>query len=695
MAQVDGRAAPTARALDLLHAAVDSLPGGVVRDGQLQMATAVSEAFTDREHLLVQAGTGTGKSLAYLVPAIVTGERVVVVTATRALQEQLARKDLPFLAAALAPQGVTFTAVQLKGRSNYLCRARQAELLADRAATLTGIRADDDVLSAVTEWLDDTDTGDRAEIPVTVPDPLWDVLSMDSRECPGRVRCKHGDTCFAEAARDRAHSAQIVVVNAALYAQHLASAGNVLPPHSYVVIDEGHTLEEICSDAFGVDLGPGRFTRVAAQVRSFLTSESGDDPAGRLVERSMRLGMLLNECRNESRLDLDATGVRGALSGINEEVAALRETIAKVDVADSDDTQRKQRVVRLLDSTREDITYVLGAKADRDAVWVERREPPVLRVARIDVGVQLLEQLFAKRTAVLTSATLALGDDFSHLAWRLGLRDELAAAFLDHDLDDEPPGPGSEREPDDGGAITADAATFERPPAHPTHYRSLDVGSPFDYRKQAILYVAAHLPEPRTPKYEAAWLAEAVELVRAAGGRTLGLCTSLAAARALREALSAALPDVHVLAPDDLPRARLMEEFAADETSCLVGSLGLWQGIDVAGPAVTLVLIDKLPFQRPDDPLALARRDQAAAKGHDPFVTYDLPRAARQLAQGVGRLVRRDDDRGMVAVLDPRLVTKRYGASLSASLPPMYRMTDPVRARAALARLAARDATET
>src|SRR5882724_5455011 len=233
MTKVDGSAASTARALDLLGSAVGSLPGGVVRDGQLAMTTAVAEAFGDREHLLVQAGTGTGKSLAYLLPAIVTGERVVIVTATRALQEQLARKDLPFLAAALATRGVEFTAVQLKGRSNYLCRARQAELIADRAATLTGIRAEDDVLAAVTEWLDETDTGDRAEIPVTVPDQLWDVLSMDSRECPGRVRCKHGDTCFAEIARDRAGTAQIVVVNAALYAQHLAAAGNVLPPHSY------------------------------------------------------------------------------------------------------------------------------------------------------------------------------------------------------------------------------------------------------------------------------------------------------------------------------------------------------------------------------------------------------------------------------------------------------------------------------
>ena len=652
----------------VLGAAVRSLDGGVAREGQQQMADAVAGAFTRREHLLVQAGTGTGKSLAYLVPAVLTGERVVIVTATRALQEQLVRKDIPFLATAAAALGITFTSAQLKGRSNYLCRARQAELVADRAATLAGIdtRRDlgDDVLDAVTDWLDGTETGDRAEIPVAVPDSLWEILSVDARECPGRTRCAHGASCFAEAARDRAAGAQIVVVNSALYAQHLAAAGNVLPPHSYVVIDEGHTLEEVCSDAFGVELGPGRLGRVAAHVRSFVASTDGTDPAGRLVERSLRLGMLLKECRNEAPVDLDATGLRSTLHGIAEALGQLRDTVGRLDTGEHDASQRKLRVLRLLDSTRDDIAYALVADAERDAMWVERREPPVLKVARIDVGEQLLDQLFARRTVVMTSATLALGDDFSHLAWRIGLRDDADRAAVE-------------------------AREGETAPAHPTRYHTLDVGSPFDYRKQAILYCAAHLPEPRSPKYDDAWLPEAVELVRAAGGRTLGLCTSLAAAQRLREALRAALPGIEVLARDDRPRAALMDAFAADETSCLIGSLGLWQGIDVAGPSVTLVLIDKLPFQRPDDPLARARRDQAQTRGHDPFVTYDLPRAARLLAQGAGRLVRRAEDRGVVAVLDPRLVTKRYGAQLAASLPPMYRMTDPARVKAALERLAA------
>jgi ATP-dependent DNA helicase DinG len=231
-----------------------------------------------------------------------------------------------------------------------------------------------------------------------------------------------------------------------------------------------------------------------------------------------------------------------------------------------------------------------------------------------------------------------------------------------------------------------------RPP-DPTRFHGLDVGSPFDYRGQAILYCAAHLPDPRSPKFADAWIAEAVDLVRAAGGRTLGLCTSLAAARALREALAAGLEGVRVLAPDDLPRAKLMEEFARDETSCLVGSLGLWQGIDVPGPSVSLVIIDKIPFQRPDDPLALARRDRAASLGHDPFATYDLPRAALLLAQGAGRLVRTSTDRGVVAVLDPRIVNKRYGRTLVDSMPPMFRMTSPDRVRAALERLAASHTT--
>lgn len=431
-------------------------------------------------------------------------------------------------------------------------------------------------------------------------------------------------------------------------------------------------LEDICASAFGVELGPRRLERLAAEVRGFLTGEGGGeaDAVIALAERARRWDELLRQQPNEQRVDLDAAGLRAALLVLSEQLAALSSTVSTMTVAAGDATLKQQRIVRLISSARDDVTYMLGATPERDAIWVERRDPPMLMVARIDVGPPLFMSLFTQATAVLTSATLALGTDFDPLAWRLGLRRELAEArttVVDFHAPEEP-------------AIAR--------PEHPERFEALDVGSPFDYRSQAILYCAAHLPDPRKEQYQSAWLAEAVELVRAAGGRTLGLCTSLRAAGDLREALRAALPDIRVLAPDDLPRARLMEEFAADETSCLIGSLGLWQGLDVPGPSISLVVVDKIPFARPNDPLAMARREEAETLGRDPFRTFDLPRAALLLAQGVGRLIRSSDDRGVVAVLDRRLVTAGYGRILIDSLPPMFKMTDPVRVRGALERLA-------
>ena len=657
---------------EVLGAVVAELPGGILREGQQAMAEAVARAFVRREHLLVQAGTGTGKSLAYLVPAVLAGERVVVVTATRALQEQLCRKDLPFLREVFSGLDRPFSFSQLKGRSNYVCRARLSEHAADRDGVLAGIRADDAILDALDEWVEVTESGDRGDFDEAISDALWDTLSMDSRECPGRAKCNYGDTCFAERARDHAAASDVVIVNTALYAQHLASAGSVLPDHALVVIDEGHMLEDICASAFGVELGPRRLERLAAEVRGFLTGEGGGeaDAVIALAERARRWDELLRQQPNEQRVDLDAAGLRAALLVLSEQLAALSSTVSTMTVAAGDATLKQQRIVRLISSARDDVTYMLGATPERDAIWVERRDPPMLMVARIDVGPPLFMSLFTQATAVLTSATLALGTDFDPLAWRLGLRRELAEArttVVDFHAPEEP-------------AIAR--------PEHPERFEALDVGSPFDYRSQAILYCAAHLPDPRKEQYQTAWLTEAVELVRAAGGRTLGLCTSLRAAGDLREALRAALPDIRVLAPDDLPRARLMEEFAADETSCLIGSLGLWQGLDVPGPSISLVVVDKIPFARPNDPLAMARREEAETLGRDPFRTFDLPRAALLLAQGVGRLIRSSDDRGVVAVLDRRLVTAGYGRILIDSLPPMFKMTDPVRVRGALERLA-------
>lgn len=656
------------RAVERLDRVVAALPGGSGREGQRAMAVAVARAAVTRRHLVVQAGTGTGKSLAYVVPAVTSGERAVVVTATRALQEQLLRRDLPFVAEHL---GHPFRYASLKGRSNYLCLARHAELtegprrlVGDPEARLLGM---------VEEWVAETETGDRADLPRAVSDGLWEQLSVDARECPGRAKCDLAEGCFSESARDRAAAADLVVVNSALYAQDLVASNAVLGPHGLAVIDEAHSLEDACTAAFGVELGPVRFSRLAVAVRGVLTSDgqAGEqrDPSAPLVDWAERIEALLAKVGAE-RVDLDEAGWREPFVAVAEMLASLRAVVAGVDAGGTDGALRRARVTQLLDAARSDVLAVLAARRGDDAIWVEHRQRPVLRVAPVDVGPVLAAELFAQRTVVLTSATLAVGDDFGAFAWRVGLRPGTAADGAVGG-DDRGDGPGSGRQHDDGARVRYDA---------------LDVGSPFDYRSQAVLYCAAHLPDPRSATFEEAMLDEVEALVRAAGGRTLGLCTSLRSADRMRQRLRERL-GVRVLGPDDHPRAKLMDEFARDETSCLVGSMGLWQGLDVPGPSVSLVVIDRIPFARPDDPVAAARRERAVAQRRNAFAAFDLPRAAMLLAQGAGRLVRGPDDRGVVAVMDPRLVRSRYGRVLLESLPPMFRSSSAERVRSALARL--------
>jgi ATP-dependent DNA helicase DinG len=676
-------------AVEALAHVVAALPGGAPRPGQELMCREVADAIEQHRHLLVQAGTGTGKSLGYLVPAITSGRHTVVVTATKALQEQLSGKDLPFLAEHLEHP---FEHALLKGRSNYVCLAKKAGL--EHALELgldDGGEADAGGLDLdeLDEWVAITDTGDRADYPRAVSDDDWERVSLDARECPGRARCDLGGECFAELARDRAASADVVVVNASLYGRHLASGGHVLPEHDVVVVDEAHTLEDFAAGAFGVELGPGRLHHLANLVGSLLLGDARDpardDPAGHLHDLADRLDLVLAACTTDAPIDLDDAGLRSPLVSLGEHLASVRAAVQKVDTTNVEALRRRDQVGSGVDSARDDVGAVLAARPSEDAVWVERtRRSTVLHLATVDVGVPLAESLFAQHVTILTSATLAVGGDFGPTAWRLGLRSSGRVSLGDGDTPSPPSGTlaCSARPSSQVGGSRSDVE------ADPRAYTSVDVGSPFDYRRQAIVYVAAHLPDPRSPKYEEAWLEEAEDLVRAAGGRTLGLCTSLRAAAALRERLRERL-DVRVLAPDDLPRARLMAEFAADETSCLVGSLGLWQGLDVPGPSVSLVIVDKIPFARPNDPLASARRTHAEGLGRDPFRTFDLPRAATLLAQGAGRLVRGVDDRGVVAILDPRVVTKGYGRVLLDSLPPMYRLSDPARVRAALERLRA------
>jgi ATP-dependent DNA helicase DinG len=699
-----------------------ALPGGGEdRPGQLQMAQAVGRAIEERRHVVVQAGTGTGKSLAYLLPAVRAGRRVVVATATKALQDQLATKDLPFLAGVLGPSE-PFTFAVLKGRANYLCRQRAGEVgggVAEgvgtatdapgapastrlfgmdgdpapvsvrvgpvRAATGVDLEAsaddpaatpddaavggdgDDeeqdtdvgagtfaDQVRALLAWAAHSPTGDRGDLPFEPHPRAWATVSVTARECPGAFRCPSGRDCFAEAARARAAEADVVVVNTHLYATHVASDGAVLPDHDVVVFDEAHEVEEVMTDGLGLELTAGRFRALAQAARALV----GRDDAGvvdGIAEAADRLGELLRAAEGRRVLATsqvpvdanrpDATAERSdaALASLlslgRGRVDALTVALRRVEAggADGDLASRRARALQAAAHLTDDLD-ALAAMGDDQVAWVESTggggaRNLSLRMAPIDVGVLLGERLWPGVTAVLTSATIP-----PMVESRLGL----PAGGTDH----------------------------------------FDVGSPFPYRRAALLYVPATLPDRRAPGAEAAIHEELARLIRAAGGRTLALFTSW---RAMQGALDALEPELEypLLAQNDLPKAKLVAAFAEDERACLFATMSFWQGIDVPGRTLSVVCIDRIPFPRPDDPLLQARRERA---GDAAFRTVDLPRAATLLAQGAGRLVRSSSDRGVVAVLDRRLATAGYRRTLLDALPPMRRTTDAGEVAAFLAR---------
>ncbi len=590
-----------------------ALPGGgEARPGQVQMAAAVAAAIARRRHLVVQAGTGTGKSLAYLVPAILSGQKVVVATATKALQDQLAGKDLPFLAAHLGTD-VDFSV--LKGRSNYLCLQKAREVAGDDTLDLTDADVRGEIgtqLRAVITWARTSESGDRAELSFEPAPRVWSQLSTTSTDCPGAMRCPAGETCFAEQARRRAEEAAVVIVNTHLYGAHLASGGHVLPDHDLVVFDEAHELEDIAAAALGTEITIGRFRALAAIARGVAPGAAVDalGSAGDLLEAALP-AWIGKRLPRPLPTEL-GTAVDAAAERVTRAMTAVRQ-------AESDDP-RRARALQAGGHLSTDLAQ-LRAPAEGDVSWVEGpAAAAVIRVAPVDVGAQLAARLWGGVTAVLTSATVPVG-----LPARLGMPEERC---------DE-----------------------------------LDVGSPFAYEEQALLYCAVHLPDPRAPGYEAAMHDELAWLISTAGGRTMALFTSW---RAMQAAAADMRGRLHypVLSQDELPKQALLARFGAEETSCLFATMGFWQGVDIPGPSLSMVVIDRIPFPRPDEPLQQARRDRA---GRGAFGLIDLPRAATLLAQGAGRLVRTATDRGVVAVLDPRLASASYRWALVNALPPMRR----------------------
>ncbi|MCI4062984.1 ATP-dependent DNA helicase [Micromonospora sp. R77] len=688
--------------LDLLAAAVGAVPGGAARPGQQQMAEAIGRSIADREHLLVQAGTGTGKSLAYLAPALTVDGPVVVSTATLALQSQLVEHDLPRLADAVEPVlGRRPTFAVLKGRHHYLCLARldnstedePEDTLFDAPARPAGgtkwlgeAGRMGKQIQRLRDWAEKTDTGDRDELDPGVDDQAWRLVSMPARECVGAARCPFGAECFAEASRARAREADVVVTNHSLLAVDMLAGRHIVPPHKLLIVDEAHELADRVSSAAQAELVPELIDRSARRARPLLRPEVAD----RLTEAGDALAVGLAEAP-AGRLTAGLPGpLREACTLLDAATRAALEAIGDVK-ADDPDPVRKQQAKAALDELSTTAQRLLE-EGDHDVAWVEKPDNGSRRalvVAPLSVAGTLATHLYDERTVVATSATLALGGRFDTVARALG-------------LDAPPPTPPTPAaaalaaSTTRGDAATApvatapgsNAATGTVPATSGPGWRSLDVGSPFDYARQGILYVAAHLPRPSVSGLPEAAGEELLALVGALGGRTLGLFSSRRAAQQAAE-LVRARTDLPVLLQGEEALPLLVRRFRQERESCLFGVMSLWQGVDVPGDACQLVVIDRLPFPRPDEPLAAARAAAVDAGGGSGFAAVSVPIAAVRLAQGVGRLIRATGDRGVVAVLDSRLETARgYGPFLRRSLPPFWYTTRADVARGALERLA-------
>ncbi|MDF6045310.1 ATP-dependent DNA helicase [Streptomyces sp. JH14] len=638
---------------ELLHAAVTAV-GGTERPGQAAMAEAVAEAVDDNSHLLVQAGTGTGKSLGYLVPALAHGERVVVATATLALQRQLVERDLPRTVDALHPllrRRPQFA--MLKGRSNYLCLHRlhegvpqeEEEGLFDQfEAAAPSSKLGQDLLR-LRDWSDDTETGDRDDLTPGVSDRAWGQVSVSSRECLGASKCAYGAECFAEMARERAKLADVVVTNHALLAIDAIEGAPVLPQHEVLIVDEAHELVSRVTGVATGELTPGQVNRAVRRAAKLVNEKAADalQTASEGFERVMELALpgRLEEVPEDLGYALMA--LRDAARTV---ISALGSTRDKS--VQDEDAVRKQALASV--ETIHGVAERITQGSEYDVVWYERHDRfgASVRVAPLSVSGLLREKLFAERSVVLTSATLKLGGDFNGVGASLGLAPEGTAG------DDIP------------------------------QWKGLDVGSPFDYPRQGILYVARHLATPGREGSRTDMLDELAELVEAAGGRTLGLFSSMRAAQAAAEELRGRL-DKPILLQGEETLGELIKNFAADPETCLFGTLSLWQGVDVPGASCQLVIMDRIPFPRPDDPLMSARQKAVEEAGGNGFMAVAATHAALLMAQGAGRLVRATGDKGVVAVLDPRLANARYGSYLRASLPDFWYTTDRNQARRSLA----------
>lgn len=653
--------------VEALAAAVAGVDGQG-RPGQQQMAQAVADALDSGGTLLVQAGTGTGKSLAYLVPAALhatsasstseSSSAVVVATATLALQRQLIERDLPRLAESLIDvleRPLTFAV--LKGRHNYVCLEKLnretpdddgEDALFDSPTSALGRQA-----KALRTWADQTESGDRDDYREPLAPQLWRSVSVQSRECVGVGTCRFGQECFAERARERAREADIIVTNHAMLAVDVIEQIPVLPEHDALVIDEAHDLVDRITSTATLELSAAAVERAGSRARRFIGDELHEDITNAAQRLDMALTTLAGAPGSTSTVDKVQGELFQALVGVRDACHAAATALnVERDASDAESAAARQRARGAVEEVHDAAGSLLTA-SHRDVVWVsshERRDPSV-HIAPLSVADVLRARLFNDRAVVLTSATLTLGGSFDSAVAAVGL------------------GAG------DG-------------------HVECDVGSPFDHNRQGILYCPAHLPPPTMDGVSGAALAELADLIVAAGGRTLALFSSWRGVERAHEYLVGAFEQRGVA--QELPLlvhqrgdavGELVDRFAAHPELSLLGTLSLWQGVDVPGQTCSLVVIDRIPFPRPDEPVTAARSRAADESGRSGFAAVTMPRAALLLAQGTGRLIRSMDDRGVIAVLDSRLATKSYGSYLRASLPRYWWTTDASQARTSLERL--------
>lgn len=646
---------------EVLSAAVSAL-GGQERAGQVAMAKAVADAMEDGRHLLVQAGTGTGKSLGYLVPSLLHGKRVVVATATLALQHQLVERDIPRLVEAVGDRLDASYAV-LKGRSNYACLHRIREGVPDDQGALVDLPEGSmgqkvlELRAWAEEEAEGGGSGERDNAPRHT-DREWRQVSVGHRDCLGASKCPFGQECFVELAREKAHRSHLIVTNHSLLAIDAIEGVPMIPDYDAVVIDEAHELVARVTQAATDELAVSDVERAARRSQRYVDGSEADD----LADAADALADAI-AAASPGRIDTLPEQMGDALVLVRDAARACLSAYPKDSDSDEGDAGRTQA----RGSVQEVFVNAerMAADLESDVLWLTEggdRFPPRLCVAPLQVWGQMRDKLLTDKTVVFTSATLMLGGDFSSVATSVGLKP-------------------SERIVDSGPVVEAEGDALP--------WRGIDVGSPFDYGQQAILYVARHLPQPGRDGLGEAQLKEIVELVDAAEGRTLGLFSSRRAAETAAEAVRERLPHLTTLAQGDAQLPELAKQFVEDPHTCLFGTLSLWQGLDVPGDTCQLVIIDRIPFPRPDDPLMSARQRAVEKAGGNGFMTVAATHAALLLAQGAGRLIRTTTDRGIVAVLDPRLATARYGGFLKASLPPMWTTTDPAVVRKALARIAA------